>query len=120
MQSDDFGQTGESWQFFKDQEELRYPGVLRGFEILVASVPCFGVRIMQFGWKWPLVLAFAVAGVVSNPLAYAGDWSRFRGPNGSGVSTDKEPLPAQWSETENLQWKTQAPRTGQFLPHRGG
>jgi outer membrane protein assembly factor BamB len=62
------------------------------------------------------VLAFATAGVVSNPSAHAGDWARFRGPNGSGVSTDKESLPAAWSETENLKWKAKLPGPGNSCP----
>ena len=32
-------------------------------------------------------------------------WSRFRGPNGQGISTATG-LPTQWSATENIAWKT--------------
>ena len=31
-------------------------------------------------------------------------WSRFRGPNGSGLSDDAR-IPTQWSESDNLAWK---------------
>ncbi len=34
----------------------------------------------------------------------AADWTRFRGPNGSGID-DSHPLPAKLSPTENLVWK---------------
>jgi outer membrane protein assembly factor BamB len=71
---------------------------------------------MHFGWRWSCVLAFAVAGVVSSPAAKAADWARFRGPNGSGVSTDKESLPAEWSDTENLKWKAELPGPGNSCP----
>lgn len=45
----------------------------------------------------------------------ASDWMRFRGPNGSGISPDG-PVPVQWSETENLQWKSQLPGPGSSSP----
>src|SRR5215210_4637308 len=46
-----------------------------------------------------LVLTFADA-------CFAGDnWPQFRGPTGQGVS-DATGLPATWSETENVFWKT--------------
>ena len=35
-------------------------------------------------------------------------WSRFRGPNGQGISTATG-LPTQWSDTENIAWKTPIP-----------
>jgi len=38
----------------------------------------------------------------------ANDWPQFRGPNGSGVSTDPH-LPDKWSATENVSWKTDLP-----------
>ena len=36
------------------------------------------------------------------------EWSQFRGPNGSGVS-DGAKVPLVWSQSENLQWKTELP-----------
>ena len=35
---------------------------------------------------------------------HAEDWTRFRGPNGSGVS-DTHPLPVQFGPGKNLVWK---------------
>ena len=44
--------------------------------------------------------------------AGAGDWSRFRGPNGSAVSDDRN-TPTRWSETEkNGIWRTPLPTSG--------
>ncbi|MDA0831709.1 MAG: PQQ-binding-like beta-propeller repeat protein [Planctomycetota bacterium] len=34
--------------------------------------------------------------------AVAGDWTQFRGPNATGVSTDPEPLPTEFSTSQNL------------------
>ena len=39
----------------------------------------------------------------------AGEWSRFRGPNGSGLS-DTKGLPTEFGPTTNVVWKTELPR----------
>ena len=38
----------------------------------------------------------------------AGDWTQFRGPNGSGVSTSRD-LPHRFGPQENVHWKTSLP-----------
>ena len=43
------------------------------------------------------------------------NWSRFRGPNGTGVSTDTA-IPTEWSDTKNLRWKTRLPGPGSSSP----
>jgi outer membrane protein assembly factor BamB len=45
----------------------------------------------------------------------ADDWTQFRGPHGSGVSTDTN-LPLRWSDTENLRWKVELPGAGSSSP----
>ena len=42
-------------------------------------------------------------------------WSRLRGPNGQGISTATG-LPTQWSDTENIAWKTPIPGEGWSSP----
>ncbi|MGO9111494.1 MAG: PQQ-binding-like beta-propeller repeat protein [Thermoguttaceae bacterium] len=49
-------------------------------------------------------------------FASAADWPRFHGPDGSGVSHDKQPPPVTWSETENLKWKAKLPGPGSSSP----
>ena len=44
----------------------------------------------------------------------AGDWSRFRGPNGSGVVGDD--IPTRWSSTANLKWAADLPGSGTSSP----
>lgn len=56
-----------------------------------------------------------VLGSVATQLV-AGDWARFRGPNGSGISTDQASIPATWSDTENLSWKAELPGPGLSSP----
>lgn len=48
--------------------------------------------------------------------AFASDWPRFRGPNGSGVSADDVATPSTWSATENLKWKVALPGPGSSSP----
>jgi outer membrane protein assembly factor BamB len=41
---------------------------------------------------------------ILSPLAFAAEWSQFRGPNGDGHSAATD-LPLSWTETENVTWK---------------
>ena len=53
-----------------------------------------------------LIVALTVTGLGSFARsASAGNWPQWRGPDGSGVSTEKN-LPAEWSPTKNIKWKT--------------
>jgi outer membrane protein assembly factor BamB len=44
------------------------------------------------------------------------DWPWWRGPNRNGVADPKQQPPLQWSETENLRWKTPVPGRGHGSP----
>ncbi|MFM8573461.1 MAG: PQQ-binding-like beta-propeller repeat protein [Pirellula sp.] len=55
------------------------------------------------------------ANTVAEPSVELPAWSRFRGPNGSGISLD-ESVPTQWSESENLKWSTSLPGPGSSSP----
>ncbi|WP_298863522.1 PQQ-binding-like beta-propeller repeat protein [uncultured Gimesia sp.] len=44
------------------------------------------------------------------------EWTRFRGPNGSGVSNEKKSTPAEWSDQKNLKWKAALPGRGSSSP----
>lgn len=48
-------------------------------------------------------------GVVAATLATATDWTRYRGPNGTGVSPDKG-VPAEIGPDKNLAWKMKVPK----------
>lgn len=47
--------------------------------------------------------------------AGAADWTRFRGPQGLGMSREVD-LPAQWSAEENVVWRTALPGLGTSSP----
>lgn len=53
--------------------------------------------------------------LASSTSADLKSWSRFRGPNGTGISFDKT-IPSQWSESNNLLWKTKLPGAGSSSP----
>ena len=59
-----------------------------------------------------LILCISIA--ISTRSLLADDWSRFRGPNGSGVSA--EAAPTKWSPSENLHWKIELPGPGVSSP----
>ncbi|MFO7901049.1 MAG: PQQ-binding-like beta-propeller repeat protein, partial [Pirellulaceae bacterium] len=48
-------------------------------------------------------------------LCSGGDWTRFRGPRGAGVS-EETGLPTTWTATENVAWKTALPGFGSSSP----
>jgi outer membrane protein assembly factor BamB len=63
-----------------------------------------------------LVASVLVLGLSIATPAIGGDWPRFRGPNGAGVSTDEKAPPTEWSETKNLKWKFELPGPGLSCP----
>lgn len=48
------------------------------------------------------------------PLGQAQEWTRFRGPNGSGIN-DRQALPVEWSK-DNILWKKEIPGEGHSSP----
>ncbi len=60
------------------------------------------------------LLALSVLGLLTS-ASLAEDWRQFRGPGGQGASPETG-LPATWSDTQNLVWKTQMPGFGASSP----
>ncbi|MEX0818319.1 MAG: PQQ-binding-like beta-propeller repeat protein, partial [Pirellulaceae bacterium] len=48
-------------------------------------------------------------------LASAENWTRFRGPNGQGISSEVD-LPVTWSANDNVAWKSSIPGNGWSSP----
>jgi len=46
-----------------------------------------------------------IVGITLTVNALAGNWPQWRGPDGSGISNEKN-LPSEWSPTRNIKWKT--------------
>jgi len=59
--------------------------------------------------------AAAAPGGATSHTGSSGEWSRFRGPTGMGVS-DETGLPLNWSLEENIAWKTPMPGPGASSP----
>lgn len=51
-----------------------------------------------------------IAGAMAMP-APAGDWTQFRGTNGSAVSSETG-LPVKWNKNQNIRWKAELPGRG--------
>jgi outer membrane protein assembly factor BamB len=58
-----------------------------------------------------VIAVLATAGDV-----YGSDWTRFRGPNGTGVSPDTATPPTEWSDSTNVKWKITLPGPGLSSP----
>jgi len=71
--------------------------------------------IPNLSFKRRTAIAIAAGLIGAFGQCGAADWTRFRGPNGSGVAVDSQP-PIAWSETQNLQWKTALPGPGTSSP----
>ncbi|HVF57575.1 MAG TPA: PQQ-binding-like beta-propeller repeat protein [Pyrinomonadaceae bacterium] len=63
------------------------------------------------------LLAVVALSNLSAPSSAAADtnWPGWRGPEGSGISTEKN-LPEEWSATKNIAWKTPIPGKGHSSP----
>jgi outer membrane protein assembly factor BamB len=59
------------------------------------------------GLAWMMVLAMS-------PVAWGQEWTRFRGPNGAGIS-DATTVPAAWTE-QDYNWKVKLPASGHSSP----
>lgn len=57
----------------------------------------------------------SVAMLIASAVGAESNWPAWRGADGSGVAREAHP-PTQWSETENIKWKTALPGDGQSTP----
>src|SRR6266849_4258659 len=62
------------------------------------------------------VLCSTILVLLSSPfLAGAGNWPEWRGPDGTGVSAEKN-LPLKWTTNENVRWRFDLPGPGNSSP----
>ena len=64
---------------------------------------------------WKRILALSLGTVCLPLLAWAGDWTQFRGPNNSGIAAESQ-APSEWSIDRNLAWKEKIPGYGWSSP----
>lgn len=60
------------------------------------------------------ILPLAILLAASSSLS--GDWAAFRGPTGDGVAPADVDPPLEWSESNNLVWRTELPGPGSSSP----
>ena len=63
-------------------------------------------------------IVFYLGAILSLSIPFsspAGDWTMFRGPQGNGISDEKN-LPLSWSAEENVKWKFSLPTRGNGSP----
>lgn len=60
-------------------------------------------------------VAVLTIGLTVVTQTWAENWARFRGPNGTGISPDKQ-VPVTFSDKENVIWKTALPGLGNGSP----
>ena len=71
---------------------------------------------MKLTRRISLALIAAVSlGIAVTGSSSAGNWPQWRGPDGSGISTEKN-LPAEWNTTKNIKWKTPIDGRGHSSP----
>jgi len=58
---------------------------------------------------------FSINCLLHSGFLDAADWTRFRGPDGMGVSNATN-VPVSWSSTENIAWRTPLPGPGASTP----
>jgi len=63
-----------------------------------------------------IIAVSAMTAVLGTSVGVLGaNWPQWRGPMGTGVSTEKN-LPVEWSATKNIQWKAPIPGRGHSSP----
>ncbi len=64
--------------------------------------------------RFPYIAVSCLLVLLLGQFAAAQEWTRFRGPNGTGVS-DATTIPVEWTE-KDFNWKTKLPGTGHSSP----
>lgn len=64
---------------------------------------------------WMKASLCGAALIIFSQAVRAQEWPQWRGPGGRGISAEKN-LPTEWSETKNIQWKTELPGRGHSSP----
>jgi len=72
------------------------------------------IRPMRFHYR-SVLWACALASLILSPGQLYANWPAWRGPDGSGVTPEKN-IPTRWSATENVRWKIPLPDRGNSTP----
>ena len=72
------------------------------------------IRPIQVSCALNVILGILVAGSVGGLVAQEQNWPYWRGPAADGMASGDAPL--QWSETQNVAWRTEIPGLGHSSP----
>jgi outer membrane protein assembly factor BamB len=61
------------------------------------------------------LIAAVSLGIAATASSSAGNWPQWRGPDGTGISNEKN-LPAEWNTSKNIKWKTPIDGRGHSSP----
>jgi len=62
-----------------------------------------------------VLVTFCLSGIASVSTCDAENWTRFRGPNGAGISESKT-VPLEWNNDKNIKWSVDLPGKGSSSP----
>lgn len=79
------------------------------------TIPQISSHIRPRGTRRGILALAAATLLIAGHASAETAWTRFRGPNGSGVAADAQP-PTTWSSTQNVQWKAALPGAGTSSP----
>ncbi len=74
------------------------------------------VCLTQFAALLSGIVTTLFTGAASAAVDTATDWPAWRGPNGNGIAAPGQTPPVQWSETNNILWKSPVPGRGHGSP----
>src|SRR6476659_9723416 len=77
------------------------------------SAMSVGVSQQRFGQMVKTLLFLVIGAFLAAESASAQEWTRFRGPNGTGLGDAT--LPVQWTE-KDYNWKVELPGVGHSSP----
>src|SRR5439155_17759716 len=76
---------------------------------IVKIIPEIHNAALRLRLRW-----IAVSMFFSLPII-AGNWPQWRGPQGTGVSSERN-LPLRWNTNENVRWRAPLPERGNSTP----
>lgn len=91
-------------------KNFRYRYLLKTFTIL-----CIAATLLTAGNSLPAQTAAAQKSQETRKSQEPQQWHTWRGPNNNGVVDDQKPV-TNWSDTENVLWKTEIPGRGHSTP----
>ncbi len=72
-------------------------------------------RVTKHSVKFSILTSLILC-LLAGQSAFGEDWTRFRGPNGSGVASETKEFVTEFGDDKNLNWKIELPGSGASSP----